>query len=174
MTETGLSPGAKPTTVSANVPSTMMSVGCEVGGPLVVESTTVTYKPNFPASLHGANGPTHPAHRATIAKRVRRASCAVCEANSERRRALMDGFPDGGKTRMWRPVREDPSVLVDVTGMTGSARVGTLDTLVHPDTSGASLTTRFTYDNQLRLLNSVHPGAVTIARTYPLGLDREV
>lgn len=65
-------------------------------------------------------------------------------------------------------------MLVDVTGMTGSARVGTLDTLVHPDTSGASLTTRFTYDNQLRLLNSVHPGAVTIARTYPLGLDREV
>lgn len=91
MTETGLSPGARPTTVSANVPSTMMSVGRELGGPPVVESTTVTYNPKFPAPLHGANGPMQPAQRARTEKYATRAARVVRATLAERSCGLIRG-----------------------------------------------------------------------------------
>jgi YD repeat-containing protein len=75
----------------------------------------------------------------------------------------------GRRTKLHHPNQLDPCAGVSCQqryGYNDGAGVGTLDTLVHPDTSGASLTMRFTHDNQLRLLNSVHPGAVIIARTY--------
>jgi YD repeat-containing protein len=44
--------------------------------------------------------------------------------------------------------------------------VGTLDTLVHPNPTGGTYTTRFTYDNQLRLLTTSHPGSVSTTLSY--------
>jgi hypothetical protein len=52
----------------------MMRLGRELGGPPVVESTTVTSTPKFPTPLHGANGPMQPAHRARTGRHVRRAT----------------------------------------------------------------------------------------------------
>jgi hypothetical protein len=47
------------------------------------------------------------------------------------------------------------------------ATTGLLDTLGHPSASGGTLTTTFSYDTQLRLTTTAHPGAVSTIGVRP-------
>ena len=106
MAETGRSPGAGPNAVSTNAPSETTSIGRDPGGPPVVESTTATITAKFPISeLHGTNGPTQPAQRASSERHVRRTIWVAYGMLVERRCDPLPWMRDGSRVRVETPVR---------------------------------------------------------------------
>ncbi|WP_337172379.1 RHS repeat-associated core domain-containing protein [Gemmatimonas aurantiaca] len=70
-----------------------------------------------------------------------------------------------------RTVLHHPDQLDPCTGRCAQTyayhdQSGTLDTLVHPSTTGGTLTTRFTYDGQGRWITRSSPGSVSATRTF--------
>jgi RHS repeat-associated protein len=78
----------------------------------------------------------------------------------------------GRRTKLHHPNQLDPCSGRCAQSYGYHATFGTLDTLVHPSTSGGTLSSRFVYDHQLRLVTTHHPSTGT-ARSTTVTYDKD-